>query len=452
MFLCAISGQPPQDPVVSNSGHVYERRLILAHIAQRHTDPITGEKLDESDLIAVKASPHSPALPPPQPERPTTLPQFSWNLSYESLRRTLWPDSAAFAEGQSLRNEPPALRSRIESSIPDAGWLTHRHENSDSNATDVDESDSDGEGEDPNDVDQRPAGIRYINLHAHPELAIDGLGREVDRHHNKATFAVRDEYDSFIQHAISRIEHPPDDSYCARFFVTGKTFGCYYFLFRLLASGQSVFFIKSPRLVYHFSSGGVQKATEMPEENDPATIDALRASWVLVDTDDDNSHWVPPKLFNRARCVVWTSSARESRMNEFSQRFGAETWYMKAWSAAEIAAVTGEGVQPVYRVFLIQPLLVVDEESGEASLQRTDYAQLASALDTVAGKLLEGMMHRALTPSNRVRPWYRAGTAKPEAASPAKPKPTQPTSPPRSHSVRYTSDQWQNLPTLPPVQ
>ena len=56
MFFCAISGEPPQDPVVSSkSGHVYERRLIVKYITENGTDPLTGEKLEESDLIAVKA-------------------------------------------------------------------------------------------------------------------------------------------------------------------------------------------------------------------------------------------------------------------------------------------------------------------------------------------------------------------------------------------------------------
>ena len=57
MFFCAISGEPPQDPVVSSkSGHVYERRLILKYITDNGTDPITGEKLEEADLVTVKAS------------------------------------------------------------------------------------------------------------------------------------------------------------------------------------------------------------------------------------------------------------------------------------------------------------------------------------------------------------------------------------------------------------
>lgn len=46
----------PQEPVVSaKSGKVYERRLIAKYIAENGTDPVTGEKLEDSDLIAIKA-------------------------------------------------------------------------------------------------------------------------------------------------------------------------------------------------------------------------------------------------------------------------------------------------------------------------------------------------------------------------------------------------------------
>ena len=56
MFFCAISGEPPQEPVVSSkSGKVYEKRLITKYINENGTDPISGEKLEESDLITIKA-------------------------------------------------------------------------------------------------------------------------------------------------------------------------------------------------------------------------------------------------------------------------------------------------------------------------------------------------------------------------------------------------------------
>lgn len=57
MFFCAISGEPPQEPVVSaKSGKVYERRLIVKYITENGTDPVTGDKLEEADLIVIKAS------------------------------------------------------------------------------------------------------------------------------------------------------------------------------------------------------------------------------------------------------------------------------------------------------------------------------------------------------------------------------------------------------------
>ncbi|KAG6866882.1 hypothetical protein C0991_008819 [Blastosporella zonata] len=72
MFFCAISGEPPQEPVVSaKSGKVYERRLILKYITENGTDPVTGDKLDEADLIAIKASPETAA---PRPPSHTSLP------------------------------------------------------------------------------------------------------------------------------------------------------------------------------------------------------------------------------------------------------------------------------------------------------------------------------------------------------------------------------------------
>ena len=57
MFYCALSGEAPVEPVVSSkSGKVYERRLIVKYIAENGTDPLSGDKLEESDLIPIKAS------------------------------------------------------------------------------------------------------------------------------------------------------------------------------------------------------------------------------------------------------------------------------------------------------------------------------------------------------------------------------------------------------------
>jgi pre-mRNA-processing factor 19 len=99
MFFCAISGEPPQDPVVSSkSGHVYERRLILKYITDNGADPVTGEKMEEADLVSVKASKYllpshqtrrlkyhvpDPSTAPPRPPAQSSIPSLIHTLQNE---------------------------------------------------------------------------------------------------------------------------------------------------------------------------------------------------------------------------------------------------------------------------------------------------------------------------------------------------------------------------------
>ncbi|KAH8722466.1 WD40-repeat-containing domain protein [Phaeosphaeriaceae sp. PMI808] len=70
-MLCAISGEAPRDPVASRkSGNVFEKRLIEAHIAENHTDPVTGEDLAVEDLIELK----SPQVVTPRAPNLTSIP------------------------------------------------------------------------------------------------------------------------------------------------------------------------------------------------------------------------------------------------------------------------------------------------------------------------------------------------------------------------------------------
>jgi pre-mRNA-processing factor 19 len=72
-MLCAISGESPQAPVASRkSGNVFERRLIEAHIAEHHTDPVNGEDLTVEDLIELK----SPRIVTPRPPNLTSIPSL----------------------------------------------------------------------------------------------------------------------------------------------------------------------------------------------------------------------------------------------------------------------------------------------------------------------------------------------------------------------------------------
>ncbi|KAJ6725824.1 PRE-MRNA-PROCESSING FACTOR 19 [Salix purpurea] len=53
---CAISGEVPEQPVVSKkSGILYEKRLIERHISEYGKCPITGEPLTMDDIVPVKA-------------------------------------------------------------------------------------------------------------------------------------------------------------------------------------------------------------------------------------------------------------------------------------------------------------------------------------------------------------------------------------------------------------
>ncbi|TFY71143.1 hypothetical protein EVG20_g1879 [Dentipellis fragilis] len=131
MFFCAISGEPPQDPVVSSkSGHVYEKRLIHKYISENGTDPITGEKLEESDLVSVKASPNAAA-----PRLPThssipalltalqnewdalTLETFALKQQYNSTRQelsySLYAQDAASRVVARLMRERDAAREAL---------------------------------------------------------------------------------------------------------------------------------------------------------------------------------------------------------------------------------------------------------------------------------------------------------------------------------------------------
>ncbi|KAI9718397.1 MAG: hypothetical protein M1812_004118 [Candelaria pacifica] len=89
-MLCAISGEAPQAPVASrksgkparslrtamcslcNAGNVFEKRLIEAYIAENGKDPVTGEELENDDLIDLQ----SPRIVRPRPPTLTSIPSL----------------------------------------------------------------------------------------------------------------------------------------------------------------------------------------------------------------------------------------------------------------------------------------------------------------------------------------------------------------------------------------
>ncbi|KAG6150255.1 hypothetical protein E4U22_001042 [Claviceps purpurea] len=70
-MLCGISGEAPQEPVVSKkSGIVYEKRLIEQYIKENSTEPSTGEALTADDLVVISSS----RIVRPRPPTLTSIP------------------------------------------------------------------------------------------------------------------------------------------------------------------------------------------------------------------------------------------------------------------------------------------------------------------------------------------------------------------------------------------
>ncbi|KAJ7811140.1 hypothetical protein B0H14DRAFT_2860743 [Mycena olivaceomarginata] len=185
-----------------------------------------------------------------------------------------------------------------------------------------------------------PPQLRFIDLNKHPKLRVHSL---LDTH--IPTVVVREEYVEFMTYAL-QVEK--DDE--RRFFLTGqpgigKSVGACYFLFWLLASGQSVFLITDTDVVYYFSAAGVQLTSdERTQRNDLEVRAAVKSSWVLIDVDIGDSpsavDWYPREWIKPCSTLVWTSSPRQERQRRFRTRFRARLWYMSPWSLEEIAVVT----------------------------------------------------------------------------------------------------------------
>ncbi|KAL2182118.1 uncharacterized protein P884DRAFT_282221 [Thermothelomyces heterothallicus CBS 202.75] len=72
-MLCALSGEVPEEPVVSRkTGTVFEKRLILKYIEENGKEPGTNEELDPEDLLDVKTS----RVVRPRPPNFTSLPSL----------------------------------------------------------------------------------------------------------------------------------------------------------------------------------------------------------------------------------------------------------------------------------------------------------------------------------------------------------------------------------------
>ncbi|KAJ6454665.1 hypothetical protein C8R45DRAFT_1037644 [Mycena sanguinolenta] len=263
------------------------------------------------------------------------LPGFQFlgeDTDYAQLYRLLWPTpnssppAASAASASSAAREPPTLTEYIDV------W-TGGEDNAEGgvDVTDVDENDSEPTAR------PGPPQLRFINLNKHPKLRVHSL---LEPH--PPILVVRDEYTEFMTHAL-QVEKDHE----RRFFLTGHpgigmSVGACYFLFWLLASGQSVFLIPETDVVYYFSEAGVQRATDgHTQRNNLAVRAAIKSSWVLIDVDIPSAaDWYPREWIKPCSTLVWTSPLRQERLRRFRARFLARVWYMSPWSLEEIAVVT----------------------------------------------------------------------------------------------------------------
>ncbi|KAJ7784396.1 hypothetical protein B0H16DRAFT_1876855 [Mycena metata] len=275
------------------------------------------------------------------------LPGFQSDPLYDDLLAKLWGPQSSL---QNLHN--------FSETLPNPGPTTSE----DATPMDVDGPDTpdemgdgEGEGEDPRYANVRSDDapqLRYLNPYRDEFLRLGPLKGNAGGFRDKTTFLVREEYTEFMQLAMQRVADVEAGKKVngkdprSNFFVTGqpgigKSWGCIYFLFYLLASHQSVFWIKpfgSGTSTLYFSKDGVQSMTTpniVPSSN---LEDAIKSSWVLIDVIKDKD-WPAPDPWELARAVIWTSSRHEPREKYFVKYFGAELWIMKPWSAAEIWAV-----------------------------------------------------------------------------------------------------------------
>jgi len=104
-LVCAISGTTPTEPVITRNGNVFEKALILKHLAISGTDPVTNEPLSEEELIPIKAS----VLVKPRPVAATSIP------SLLLLFQSEW--DAMMLESYSLRKQLDAVRQELSNSL-----------------------------------------------------------------------------------------------------------------------------------------------------------------------------------------------------------------------------------------------------------------------------------------------------------------------------------------------
>lgn len=132
-MFCAIAGTVPEEPVFTNDGYIFERRVVEKHVQNTGKHPITGEELTLDDLIHVKLNKAVKPRPAPAASIPGLLGIFhnEWdtlmlethqlrqalNASRQELAHALYQHDSASRVVARLLRERDEARKALESAV-----------------------------------------------------------------------------------------------------------------------------------------------------------------------------------------------------------------------------------------------------------------------------------------------------------------------------------------------
>lgn len=104
-IICTISGQTPEEPVISKTGYIFEKRLIEKHIINYGICPVSGEVLTLEDLYPIK----NEKIVKPRPITASSIPGLL------SIFQTEW--DSIISEMFSLRTHVNDIRNELSHSL-----------------------------------------------------------------------------------------------------------------------------------------------------------------------------------------------------------------------------------------------------------------------------------------------------------------------------------------------
>ncbi|KAG1150156.1 hypothetical protein G6F37_002160 [Rhizopus arrhizus] len=156
-MFCAISGEAPEQPVVStSSGNIFEKRLIEKYISEHGRDPVTNEEITIDNLIEIKTTPETVK---PRPPKLSSVPSllsslqnewdsvmlesFTLKQQYQQVRQelshALYQNDAATRVIARLKKERDAAREALANIQAHLGTTTTAQPSQEQESMDVDQ-------------------------------------------------------------------------------------------------------------------------------------------------------------------------------------------------------------------------------------------------------------------------------------------------------------------------